>query len=191
VHYVVAARLGTAGGTDVVADAGLTQGIQRIAFQRGLQTGHVTVVVSNDTAYIRADAFALVNYMGFNASAAARYAQRWVIIPHTDGDFSAVADDVTFGSFVDSLQMSGPLSAAPDTSVAGRRVLGVRGQATQSGKGSVAITLYARPAGSPLPVERVETVGSSRVTLVLSEWNETVRVNVPTGAVPIGMTGLQ
>jgi broad specificity phosphatase PhoE len=75
VHYVAAANYG-GGEIRQVVDAAITRGIQRIAYRQGAKTGHVTVIVAAHTAYVRGDAFTLVNYMGFKAAPAAKYANR-------------------------------------------------------------------------------------------------------------------
>jgi hypothetical protein len=90
VHYVSIARLATIRVVQV-ADVGATDGIQRIKYTKAGRTGGVTVIVSAHRAYVRGDAFVLVNYMGFKALASARYANRWVSIPPGDRDYAAVA----------------------------------------------------------------------------------------------------
>ncbi len=189
VHYVTSAS-GGAVRVSLVGDAGLTRGIQRITYHKGARTGHVTVIVAADTAYVRGDTVALVQYMGFKAVPAAKYAGVWVLIPRTDKDYSTVALAVRFSSTLDELDLSGPLSRVPDTTIGGQRVLGVRGKSSSSGITAVA-TLYAQAAGPPLPVEEVLSNGSTRGTVILSKWNEPIGVTAPTAAVPISATGLE
>jgi hypothetical protein len=190
VHYVSAARVG-ASRVSQVGDAGVSQGIQRITFRTGNKTGHVTVIVSAGTAYVRGDALSLVNYMGFNATAAARYAGVWVLIPHSDRDYATVAYAVTLSSTIAGLTPSGPLVSVPATKVAGQQVLGVRGKTPSPPGGPGIATLYARANGSPLPVEEVIDQGNLRGTITLVNWNQPVHVATPTHAVPISTTGLE
>ena len=189
VHYVSTAQLGTLRVVQV-GDVGAVEGIQRITYQKARTTGHVTVIVSARSAYIRGDAFALVNYMGFNAAASAKYANTWVSIPHGDRDYANVAGNVTLPSVIDSLQGRGHPAAAPDTTIGGRRVVGVQWRALVGGK-LVVVRLYARASGRPLPVEQRATHGSAAVSVTFSRWNERVRITAPKSSVPIATTGLE
>ena len=174
----------------LVGDAGLTRGIQRITFRKGDKTGHVTVIVAADTAYVRGDTFALVQYMGFKAVPAAKYGGRWILIPRTDRDYSTVALAVRFSSTLDELALSGSLSTVPARKIEGQRVIGVRGKSSAMGT-TAAATLYGQRAAPPLPVEEILSQGSSRGTVVFSKWNEPIDATAPPGAVPISTTGLE
>src|SRR5258708_979430 len=105
VHYVSKARLGDNRVTEV-GDVGGGQGIQRIAYSKGNRNGRATVIVSGNAVYVRADAFTLVNFMGFKPAAAVTYGGAWVLIPSTDADFSTVARDVTLSSAIGDLTLS-------------------------------------------------------------------------------------
>jgi hypothetical protein len=183
VHYVSSASLGDV-HVSQVGDAGATEGIQRFTYRNAGKTGHLTVIFVADTAYLRGDAFTLVDYMGFKAGAAAAYAGRWILVPHADIAYSAIAAGVTFSSAISELKLSAPLTRAPDTTIGGRRVIGVRGKSSTS-PGSIVATLYARAAGPPLPVREVATAGKTRAVVTFSRWNEPVHVAVPASAVPI------
>ncbi len=185
VHYVSSGNYGPAEIT-FVGDAGVSQGIQRITFREGAQTGHVTVLVSANTAYVRGDAFTLVNYMRFMPGAAAKYAGRWILIPHTAAGYPTVAAGVRLSSTMAELKVSGHLSTVASTKIDGQRVFGVRGTRTASGRTTVE-TLYARAAGSPLPVREIATQGTMRFIVTLDGWNEPIRLATPKGAVPISV----
>ncbi len=190
VHYLSTSSFGDVGVTQV-CDVGLTRGLQRIIYRKGGSIGRVTVLVAAQTAYIRGDAFTLVNYMGFKAAPSAKYAGVWVRIPHTDRDYSTVAAGVTLSSTMAELKPTGPLSRVPDTRIGGQRVVGVRATASTA-RGAVVVTLYARAAGSPLPVkEVVRRADNARFTVTLSNWSEPIRLVIPSKAVPISKTGLE
>jgi hypothetical protein len=183
VHYVSSASLGNS-HVSQVGDAGATQGIQRITFRTAGKTGHVAVIFVANSAYLRGDTFTLVDYMGFKAGAAAAYAGRWILVPHSDGAYSTIAAGLTFSSVIGELKLSAPLTRVPDTTIGGRRVLGVKGRSSTT-PGSIAATLYARAAGPPLPVREVATAGKTRAVVTFSRWNEPIQVAVPASAVPI------
>jgi hypothetical protein len=183
VHYVSSASLGNS-HVSQVGDAGATQGIQRITFRTAGKTGHVTVMFVANSAYLRGDAFTLVDYLGFTAGAAAAYAGRWILVPHSDSAYSTIAAGVTFTSAIGELKLSAPLTRVPDTTIAGRRVIAVRGKSSTA-PGSVAATLYAQAAGPPLPVREVARAGTTSAVVTFSRWNEPVRLSVPASAAPI------
>jgi hypothetical protein len=183
VHTVSSASLGDF-HVGQVGDAGTNRGIQHVTYRNAGKTGHVTVIVVADTAYLLGDAFALVDYMGFKAGPAAAYAGVWILVPHSDSGYSTIAAGVTFSSVIGELKLSAPLTRVPDTTIGGRRVVGVRGKSSTS-PGSVAATLYAQAAGPPLPVREVARAGTTRAVVTFSRWNERVRVAAPTSSVPI------
>ncbi len=182
VHYVGTASAGSIGST-TVGDAAADRGVQYVTYRAGGHTGHVTVRVVANTAYIKGDAFALTSYVGFSAQAA-KYAGKWVRIPHTSSAFNGVAAAVRLGSNIDELQLSPPLTKLGTSTMQGQRVIGIRGRETQNGITATA-TLYVRAAGTPLPVSEVATEGTIRASVVFSKWNERVTVSAPSGAVTL------
>jgi len=152
VHYVV---VGSRPGSRIkmVSDVAANRGIQRVTFSKSGRTGHATTVVVKSTAYVRGDAFALHAYMRLPASFAARYAGKWIAIPHTSPLYRPEAIDVTFGSFINDGVPQHHLSLVSGI-VGGRRLKGLRGTAPEGG----ILTLYIRASGRPLPVEGKEVV---------------------------------
>ncbi len=126
VHYTSDTNFG-AGQLSFVGDAGLVDGSQVITFRKSGKTGHVTVIVSGETAYIRGDAFTLANYIGFKAAAASDYAGRWVRFPHTDAGYPTLAAGVTLPSVVGEIGVAGQLSSVPTTKIAAQLVFGIKG----------------------------------------------------------------
>jgi hypothetical protein len=184
VHYSTAGSYGAV-QVSFVGDAGVAQGIQQITYRKGTKTGHVTVVVSANTAYVRGDAFTLGNYMGFKSSAAAKYAGDWISIPHTASGFSTVSAGVTLSSTIDELKPPGRLSTVPETTIDGQRVLGVRGTKSSSGHTTVE-TLYAKAIGSPLPVKELASQGTMHFAATFGRWNEPIHLAKPKRATPCG-----
>jgi hypothetical protein len=185
VHYTSDGNYGKV-EVSFVADAGVDSGVQQITYRKGGTTGHVTVIVTGDTAYIRGDAFTLLNYIGFKSSAALDYADRWVRFPHTDENYEVVAAGVTLSSAIDEIKLGGQLSNVPKTNVEGQQVLGVKATFASS-SGTTVDILYARAAGSPLPVQEVASRGSMRLNTTYSQWNESVVVVAPKSSTPIAV----
>ena len=189
VHYVTAISIGAV-RIHVVCDAGGTLGIQHVTFHKGKITGHVTVAMSGSTAYVRGDAFTLVNYLGFKPDAATQYTGKWVRVPHTDQGYSSISAAVRLSSVIDQLTLA-PLSSVSNTKVGGQNVVGVKGTRSTPGAQDAAVTLYAQAAGSPRPVQEVTSQGNARATVTFSKWNEPFQVAVPKTSVPISKTGLE
>jgi hypothetical protein len=179
VHYVSTSNL--AGNREtIVGDAAVDRGIQRITFTHAGTTGHVTVIVAKAAAYVRGDAFTLRNFMALTSAQVSRYAGRWFAVRSPTLEYAVVAEAVQMRSFVNELTMPGPFTAVPATSIGGRRVTGVRGKLTQSGKTAL-LTLYVA-GGSPLPVAQVIQGSTGKVTTTMTRWNERVSVVAPRGA---------
>jgi hypothetical protein len=186
VHYVSVETEGNVQVT-IVGDAGGSQGIQRVTFRKAGETGHVTVIVAANIAYVRGDAFTLASFMGFKPSAAAKYANRWFLIPPGGTGYAKVAAAVRFASTISQLTVPGRPAGVPAATIAGRRVVGVRGTSTDKGI-AVVVTLYGRATGPRLPVRETVTRGALRGVVTFSRWNEPVQVAVPKNAVPLGQS---
>jgi hypothetical protein len=180
VHYVHTGSSGTV-AVRMVCDAARDHGIQRITFQRAGKTGHATVLVVADSAYIRADQFALINYFGFSASAAKQDAGRWLRVPSGSPRYAAVAEAVRLNSLLRELALPKPVRRLSESTVEGQRVIGLRNTSVSSGQ-RVTRTLYVRGSGLRLPVAESTEGGGSQSGVVLNHWNEPVRVSAPRGA---------
>lgn len=180
VHYVARSRFGGEAVT-IDGDAALDRGRQLITFTKSGRTGRATVLVVNDTAYIKGDAFTLVNYMRIPPA----LANRWLSLAHTVPGFKSVAEAVRLGSTLAELKMTAPLRFVPGRSIAGARTVGIRGREPQSGP-AVDATLYVAAGKTPLPVEQISTESSGASdSVVFSRWREPVSVSAPAGATPL------
>jgi hypothetical protein len=183
VHYVATATA-TGLSATTIGDAAADRGVQYVTYRAGGHVGHVTVRVVANTAYVKGDAFALSSYVGLSAAQVARYAGKWILIPHTASVFKSVAEAVRLDSTIAELQLSPPFTNVGTSTMQGQRVIGVRGRETQNGITATA-TLYVRAAGTPLPVAEVASEGQIHVSVVFGKWNERVSVTAPAGAVPL------
>jgi hypothetical protein len=180
VHYIARARFGTQAVT-IKGDAAVDRGRQQITFTKAGRVGHATVLVVNNTAYIKGDAFTLVNYMQISGT----LANRWLSLAHTARGFTTVAEAVRLGSTLAELKMTAPLRIVPGRSVGGTRTIGISGKAPQ-GSLTVVATLYVRVGKSPLPVEQLSTEsGGASDSVTFSRWKEKVTVVAPSAATPL------
>jgi hypothetical protein len=187
VHYTQTNSGTSEGPLKLVGDVGRTTGIQRITFHKGSRIGHVTVIATPTAAYVRGDNFTLVNYMLFPAKAAAKYTDRWIMIPSTSSGYSSVTAGVTLSSAIGELSLRAPLTTVPARTLDGNRVVGVRGNLSPPGRPIIMTTLYAQAGLSPLPAEEVAAQGKLRYSIVLSMWNESINAPVPQGATAISV----
>jgi hypothetical protein len=171
---------GTAAGARVtmVSDIATDRGIQRITFRQGGRTGHVTVMVVSNTAYIRGDAFALHGYMGFPAVDAAGYANKWIAIPHTSSGYASVASGVRLASAIDELTQLGPFTRASATMRHGQKVVGIKSIRSSAGE-LTRVTIYVQARGADLPVEIEAHRGANHFSATYGRWNEPVNVHAP------------
>lgn len=174
-----------------VTDIGLTEGIQRITYQKSGVVGHLTIEVVGGRAYFNGDSFSLVNFFGFTALSAAHIAGVWVSASPTDKAFPLIAADITLASAIHDIQVPGLVSTSAKsmtltglTHLDGAQVLGVRGQSATS-----SALLYFRTGAAPLPVaEEIATAqaGKKSTTIVAySRWNEMVRVVKPKSSIAL------
>jgi hypothetical protein len=184
VHYVTEAVSPTV-SVRMVGDAALDRGIQRITYRKGGKSGHLTVLVVADTAYVRGDAFVLASYMGFSRAEARRLAAHWLKIPHTARSYPTVSAAVRLRSTIKEIALPRPRVALPESELNGHQVIGIRNTSTASGH-RLMRTLYVRAAGLRLPVAEVQRGGGNRISVTFSNWNKPVDVSAPTGARLIG-----
>jgi hypothetical protein len=98
-----------------------------------------------------------------------------------------VAAGITVSDNLDELGPAGKLTLVASRTIAGERVMGVRGTATMGGK-KVVDTVYARSTGRALPVSEVAVRGVERISVTFGKWNERLTVTAPRHADPIGGT---
>jgi hypothetical protein len=185
VHYTSTTDFGNE-QLSFVGDAGLQDGSQSITYTKSGKTGHVVILLSGNTAYVRGDAFTLQSYMGFKPAPAQRYAGKWVRFPHTDAGFQTLAVGVTLPSVIEELALQGQLSRVPQAVVDGRQLMGVRSTDMSNGVTTID-TVYAAPQGSRLPVEDVATHGKTNLKIMFSNWNESIAIPAPNGSTAISV----
>jgi hypothetical protein len=170
----------------MVCDVARARGVQRISIVGKGGSGQFTVLVMGRTAYVRADAFALRNYLpfggGLSAKRISRYANHWISIPHRDSYYADTAADVTLRSFIDDHAPLNDLTLGSGT-VGGRKAESLHGWAYQV----LTRTVYFRSVEHPLPVEFTDAweARGSRERIAVGPWNRPVNVHAPAHPIPI------
>jgi hypothetical protein len=184
VHYVARQIAGNSLLT-LTGDVAAADGRQQVSFKAGKETGHMTILVLDQTAYVEGDSNGLQQLLGLSKAQASTYAGQWISIPKADKHYSSAAASVTLGSFLQSITPSGRL-AILKTKVGGRRVIGVRA-ISGTGKKKKLQILDAPTSGKRLPLEEEDLWPARQYLSItkMSKWNESVQVQAPANAVPI------
>jgi hypothetical protein len=184
VHYRTDQIIGNARLT-LIADVEATDGTQQVSLKVGKKTAHLTIVVSDQTAYVQGDVRGLEALQGLTKAQASAYAGQWISIPKGDKDYGETAADVTLGSLIQLSTPRGHL-AVRSRKFHGQRVVAVIG-ITGKGKKKELRALVARPRGNRLPLEEDEIAPGQEYIAhtAFGRWNESVQVQVPASSVPI------
>jgi hypothetical protein len=164
----------------IACDSAHDRGRKTVELRVGATVGRMVVIVVHDAAYVRADAFALRNYVGLDAAQARRYGGRWFTVPATAAAFTQFGMNVRLDEAFDDIRMPGPYSFAPP-----RPGLRVIASTYQNAGQPVDSTLAVRAGGRHLPVRQLShdpAIGT--ISTTFSRWNERVGVAVPHGALP-------
>ena len=195
-HYV-SSSVSAAVSQVTVGDAGASSGRQVIT----VAGDTFTVLVVGSTAYFQGDAAAMVENLSVPPALAQARAGQWISLAAGDGPYESVKAAVTTSEALSDNVTFTPRTVLARSTIAGRRVIGVRGAmlgvAGQRGSGTA--TLYVAAGGRHLPVRYVENgtlTGSDgstakiRFRIDFSGWGEAVQVNVPSGAVTFSSLGV-
>jgi hypothetical protein len=183
VHYVAKQIVGNS-LTTLTGDVESGDGIQHVKIELGKKTGHLTIYVLGQTAYLEGDALGL-QIQGLTKAQATKYAGQWISIPKGDKFYGPTAADVTLGSAIQIITPHGRLSRFK-AKQHGTRVIGVRGT-SGTGKKKLLQVLAAKARGKRLPLEEDEVApGQEYISrTVFSKWNEPVQVQAPASSTPI------
>ena len=77
VHYATSEVDGNA-LLKITADVAAADGRQHVTFKAGKQTGQITILVLDNTAYVTGDTSGLELLQGLTASQASKYAGQWI-----------------------------------------------------------------------------------------------------------------
>jgi hypothetical protein len=168
-------------------DSAASGGRQLITFNK---TGHVTILFIPGTAYLKADVPALEGFLGCGQAQAEAAANRWVYLRPGDKfcgtDYGTVTDGITLSSVAGELAMkNGTATATAPATMAGQRVVGVRGQVSGGQLPAPAKeVLYLTDDARLRPVLSEQTAAGIKSEISFSQWGEQLTLTAPKGAVP-------
>jgi hypothetical protein len=142
-------------------------------------TADIRVVSS--TAYLKGDRHFYEIVAHGSSGVASLLAGKWLKVPANDPSFRSFSSLSNVQQVMGSaLKAHGHLRKAGTKTVNGQSVVGIRESGANGG------TLYVSTTGKPYPVEFTK---SNKGTIVFSQWNESVKVTAPKGAVSLGSLG--
>jgi hypothetical protein len=169
----------------VVGDTGTTSGAQQLTVKKGSTTEHMSALVVGPTGYIKGNQAALHNVIGLTSAQAAKYANQWLSFPTSNSSLAELVSGLLNSQVASELQMSGPFTYGPATTVHGQHALLVRGFVSSESGGKVPTVLYVPATGSPLPIQEVTNPtkgsGSSIIqgTVAFTKWGESTNEKPP------------
>jgi hypothetical protein len=169
----------------VSGDSGATSGAQTITVTRGNLTEHVRAMVVGKTGYISANATALRYVVGLSAAQASKYAGKWLFFPTSSAGLAQLVAGLENAQVASELQMTGPFSYGPTTTVQGQRARAIRGYVTSESGSKVPVVLYVAATGSPTPIEEVTNPGAQKGSpnihgsVSLSNWGQQITQTAP------------
>ena len=176
---------------NVRGDSGATSGAQTITVTRGNLTEHVRAMVVGKNGYINANATALRYVVGLSAAQASKYAGKWLYFPTSNAGLAELVAGLENSQVASELQMTGPYSYGPTTTVQGQRARAIRGYVTSETGSKVPVVLYVSASGSPTPIEEVTNPGVQKSsptihgTVTLSNWGQQISQTAPSHSVSL------
>lgn len=131
----------------------------------------------DDKAYIKGtDAF----YRKFAGAATAQLLHdKWLMTDATKGQFAALAELTDVGRLIPQIvDQHEKLANEGEKTVRGKKTVAIADRA----KGG---TLYVAATGRPYPLEVVKMGGSEPGDVIFDDWNKTVSVTAPKGAIDL------
>jgi hypothetical protein len=167
---------------------GPDEGTQNITIDGDHQ---LDVILVNNIAYFKADAWTASTFMQMPAAIVPRIAGRWVEVPSSDQAFSGISSDVGLASVLsEDIAPSGPLTESAPTTVDGQRVVGVTGGLPTDLDTTGTQTVYISTGPHPLPVAITMTGQDVPNQIDFANWGVTHSISPPPEAIPAATVGL-
>jgi hypothetical protein len=164
----------------VVRDKGVTGSLT-------IGGAEVDLIVTGKNGYLRASSdfwqkIAKREGAGQAAGFAGLFGDKWLKFPAGNSDFGQLTDATKLGSLFDGVTSNhGRLDNKGETTFKGQSVVAI-----ETSKGG---TLYVAATGTPYPVAIVKTGGKSYGTVTFDDWNKSVALTAPKGALDLSQFG--
>jgi hypothetical protein len=175
----------------VTGDTGATSGTQTLTVTNGKLSEHVNAMVIGSTGFVKANATALRYVIGLSTSQSNKYANKWLYFPTSNSGLDQLVSGLLNSQVSDEVQMSGPYTYGPLTSVGGQQAVAIRGTVSTSSGSKAPVVLYVPATGKPTPIEEVTNPGASahasaiHGTVSFSNWGEKISEKPPAHSVSL------
>ena len=151
---------------------------------KGKTIEHVRALVVGSTGYINGNETALHNVIGLTTKQAHTYAGKWLSFPTSNTALATLVQGLLTSQVPDELQMGGPFTYGPATTVDGERALAVHGFVSTDSGSKIDVVLYVPASGSPLPIEELTNPGAKTSSdihgsVAFSKWGEKTAETAP------------
>ena len=190
VHFVSVASQGDV-TIHVTGDTGATSGAQTLTVSNGKLGEQVSAMVIGPTGYVKANSTALHYVIGLSTSQANKYANKWLFFPTSNPGLAQLVSGLLNSQVSAELQMSGPYSYGPLTTVGGQQAVAIRGTVSTSSGSKAPVVLYVPASGKPTPIKEVTNPGASahssaiHGTVTFTNWGEKTSEKAPVHSVSL------
>lgn len=154
--------------------------------------GRATLLLVAGVGYLRGNAAAFENYYALPAAVATKISGRWISFRRSDHGYQALTSQLQFGSFIDEITLTSPLTRSASSLVDSKPAIGVQGalSAASGAPSGSSGTLYVASTGRPLPLSLIYHMNGVRSQVTFSNWGETVNLTSPAHSTPASAVGL-
>jgi hypothetical protein len=190
VHYVSRA-IEQGIGYQVTGDTGKNSGAQVLKVKNGPTTESLSVLLVGTTGYIKGNDAALQKVLGFTATQATTYTNKWLSFPASNTSLAELVSGLRNSEVPNELRMTGPYTFGATKKIAGQDAQAINGTAATSSGTKVPIVLYVNATGTPRPIEEdtnPKAKSSSTAvkgTVTFSKWGEKTDPTAPATSVPL------
>lgn len=176
-HYTSTSSIGGKVALSLSTDSSLNDGVQT----QKLDGGTETTILIGKKLYMKANAKAYAQDFGVKKSST--LANKWVLIPTTNKNYSNIAEAILVPSVTQELVDIGSITNAGQVTIDGQSAIALKGNAGASGTEFIYVSLN-KPY-LPLGVSAQATENGKKLTneLVFSKWGEKFKVSAPSNYV--------
>lgn len=171
-HYTSTSSIGGKVALSLSTDCSLKDGVQIQKLDGGTETTRLI----GKKLYMKANAKAYVQDFGVKNST---LANRWVLVPTTNKNYSNIAEAILVPSVMQALVNVGSITNAGEVTIDGQRAIALKGHVGASGIEYIYVSL--KKPYLPLGVSDQATENGKKLTneLVFSRWGEKFTVGAP------------
>lgn len=163
-----------------VTDERQSEGQQTDTFDRSAKTHREVVELVAGNVYFKGDAWVLETYTSLSKAMSTRLANKWLLIPKINPDYTYFLQGMTIHSMMTILTMTNVVRNISEVTATGQREEVLQGTSVASSFNvAYAETLSYTNSTMPLPLQATQLLEGTRGTYVFSHWNESLQFVAP------------